>query len=265
MRVTAEGSSGEAVEDTYGLGLEEPRALLSSAQLFTALQLADSAFPSGRYTLSHGLESLVQAGEVAVGASVPVLSALLADQVEHAIAPADGVALAWAHRAVPTAPAADAYDEQLTREVDLRLSSVKLTRETREASTRTGRGLLSTVVGSFAGPAVLAYGRLVRAGAVPGHGAVVMGLLAAERNVPLVSAVTAELYAFAAGWVNASVRLGVADHRTAQAVLHRCEPAVASAASAACAARLDDMHSCTPLVDVMSMRHEQASLRLFRS
>ena len=35
---------------------------MSLASLLASLQLADSAFPSGRYTLSHGLESFAQSG-----------------------------------------------------------------------------------------------------------------------------------------------------------------------------------------------------------
>lgn len=253
------------VQTTNGEGIPAWAGPFGPAAFLAALQVADSAFPSGRYTLSHGLESFVQSGLVTADTGVSGLESLLADQLEHGIAPADGVALAWAHRAVTAAQAPEEYDEQLTCETDVRLSSVKLTREAREASARIGRGVLSTVVGSFAGPAVTAYNRLVRGGTVPGHGAVVMGLLTAELGLPLCHAVTAELYAFAAGWVNASVRLGVADHRMAQAVLHGCAPAVARAASAACESDLGDMMSCTPMADVMSMRHEHAALRLFRS
>lgn len=239
-----------------------PRAL---GPLLATLQVADSAFPSGRYTLSHGLESFVQSGTVTLDSGLSGLASLLADQLEHGLAPTDGVALAWAHRAVSTAPGPDQYDESLAVEADLRLSSVKLVHEARESSRRTGRGLLGTVVGSFAGPALTAYQRVVRAGAAPGHGAVVMGLLLAEQRVPLADAVAAELSAFATGWLNAAVRLGVADHRLAQAVLHRCAPVVERGTQAACEAELDDMAGCTPLADVMGMRHEQAGLRLFMS
>ncbi|WP_205862837.1 urease accessory UreF family protein [Planosporangium thailandense] len=230
-----------------------------------ALQLADSAFPSGRYTLSHGLESFVQSGEVTARSGVRGLWSLLTDQLEHGIATADGVASAWAHRAVSESPDPDRYDEQLALTADLRLSSVKLSREAREASARTGRGVLGTTVGSFAGPALTAYARLVDRGAAPGNGAVVTGILAAELAVPLPHSVATELYAFTAGWLNAAVRLGVADHRVAQAVLHRCGPVIDRTVRRACETGLDGLSSSTPLADVMSMRHEQATLRLFMS
>jgi urease accessory protein len=242
-----------------------PPGTVPLAPFLAAVQLADSAFPSGRYTLSHGLESFVQSGDVTARSGVRGLWSLLSDQLEHGIATADGVAVAWAHRAVSQAPDSEGYDEQLALEADLRLTSVKLGREAREASARTGRGVLGTAVGSFAGPALTAYARLVHRGAAPGNGAVVTGILTAELAVPLLHSVATELYAFAAGWLNATVRLGVADHRVAQAVLHRCGPVIDRAARRACETGLDDMSSSTPLVDVMSMRHEQATLRLFMS
>jgi urease accessory protein len=242
-----------------------PDPILALPSFLAAVQLADSAFPSGRYTLSHGLESFVQSGEVTAGSGVRGLWSLLTDQLEHGIATADGVALAWAHRAVSHAPGPDSYDEQLALDVDLRLCAVKLGREARDASARTGRGVLGTAVGSFAGPALTAYARLVHCGTAPGNSAVVTGILAAELAVPLQHSVAIELYAFAAGWLNAAVRLGVADHRVAQAVLHRCGPVIDGAARRACQTGLDDISSSTPLADVMSMRHEQATLRLFMS
>ncbi|MFG2044616.1 urease accessory protein UreF [Dactylosporangium sp. NPDC048998] len=238
---------------------------LALQPFLAAVQVADSAFPCGRYTLSHGLESFVQAGEVTVRSDVRGLLSLLTGQLEHGIATSDGVALAWAHRAVSAATGPGRFDERLALDADLRLTSVKLAREAREASARTGRGVLGTVVGSFAGPALTAYARLVDRGAAPGNGAVVTGILAAELAVPLQHAVATELYTFAAGWLNAAVRLGVADHRMAQAVLHRCKPVTERSARRASRTGLDDMSSSTPLVDVMGMRHEHAALRLFMS
>lgn len=239
------------------------RTPLTHTGFLAALQLTDSAFPSGRYTLSHGLESFVQAGVVSPSSGVEGLFYLLADQLRYSVAPTDGVGLTWAHRAVSTGVESGDYDESLARQADLRLTSVKLNREAREASSRVGRGVLGTVLGSFAGPALTSYGALIRKGAVPGNVAVVMGLLTAELQVPLLDAVSAELYSFAAGWLNAAVRLGVADHRMAQAVLYRCMPTIEAAARRACLVELDDMTSCVPMVDIMSMTHEQATLRLF--
>ncbi len=223
----------------------------------SALQLADASFPCGRYTLSHGLESLVQHGLIDRSTDLGTLSGFLADQLRHGFAPSDGIALAHAHRA------AVGDDAALAADADRRLIAVKLSREARDASTRTGRQLLATATAVFDGAAVARHRAAVAAGAAPGNAAVVMGLLQAELGISRIHAVATELYAFAIGWLNAAVRLDIADHRVAQAVLHGSRDLQAETSRWVAAAELDELISCVPLVDVMSMRHEQASLRLF--
>ena len=111
------------------------------AGLLSVLQLSDSAFPSGRYTLSHGLETFAQEGLLERPCPPAALAALLGDCIRFGVGPSDGVALACAHRAV--APDGS-IDLELVARADERLSAVKLAREAREASTRTGRALLVT-------------------------------------------------------------------------------------------------------------------------
>jgi urease accessory protein len=228
-----------------------------------SLQLTDSAFPSGRYTLSYGLEAFVQAGLVTRASSPESLQALLTDQMCHGVATADAVALACAHRAVRADRGP--VDLTLVGRADDRLTAVKLPREARESSARVGRQLLATAAEAFDHPPVAYYGAAVRAGHHPGNAAVAQGLISALLNIPVEHAVAGELYAFAAGWLTAAVRLSVTDHRVAQWVLHRLGPQLSSATTAACAGGLADIRSCTPLADLMAMRHERASLRLFSS
>jgi urease accessory protein len=227
-----------------------------------SLQLTDSAFPSGRYTLSYGLEAFVQAGLVTTATPAERLQELLADQIRHGLAPADGVALACAHRAALSD--GDPVDLAAVGRVDDRLTAVKLPREARESSARVGRQLLTTAA-VFGAPAVADYGALVRIGVHPGNAAVALGLVNATVGVPVEHAVAGEMYAFAAGWLAAAIRLAVTDHRVAQLVLHRLAPELTAATAVACAGDVTDIRSCTPLADVMAMRHERAPLRLFSS
>lgn len=229
--------------------------------LLSMLQLSDSGFPSGRYTLSYGLEAFAQSGESPTPIGPAVLAALLRDTIRFGVAPSDGVALACAHRAIGPDGAGDLA--AVTR-VDERLTAVKLARETREASMRTGRALSRTAV-AFDVARFRDYAERVEKGLVPGNHAVVLGVLAAAAGVPCLDAVASELYAFSAGWVTAAVRLALVDHRTAQVLLHRVRPVTAAAAQRAIAGDVSRISSCTPLLDVLSMRHEQADLRLFAS
>jgi urease accessory protein len=232
------------------------------ASLLSLLQLSDSAFPSGRYTLSYGLEALVQGGHLRTPSEGSRLIAMLGDSIRFGAAPSDGLALAWAHRA---AGRARDPDLELLTQVDQRLTAVKLPREVREASARTGRAMLTTASAAIGGPALRDYAQCVKAGRSPGNHAVVVGLLSAQLGVPRMDAVIGELYAFSSSWVAAAVRLGLVDHRGAQAVLHRARPVIAAAASEVIDRDVAQISSSTPMLDVMAMRHEEAELRLFAS
>jgi urease accessory protein len=230
--------------------------------LLSMLQLSDSAFPSGRYTLSYGLETLAQSGHLPALPHPSTLTTLLCDSIRWGVAPSDGVALACAHRAVDSD---GDVDLELVARVDLRLTAVKLAREARAASARTGRAVLSTATAAFGVRPLDLYAEQVIQGRSPGNHAVMVGLLAAGLGVPCLEALVGELYAFSSGWVAAAIRLGLVNHRAAQALLHHARPVLAAAALEAVDRDLDQISSSTPLLDVMAMRHEQAELRLFAS
>jgi urease accessory protein len=233
-----------------------------------SLQLADSAFPAGRYTLSAGLESFAQAGHLVPGQPVDRLVALLADYLEHAVGPTDGAALACAHRAVSTAVGTVVESGQvldLVARVDERLTAVRLPREARDTSARVGRALLRTAGTVFEVPLLAAYGRRVRAGQAPGNAAVLVGLLTAALGVPRRQALACELSAFTTASVTAAVRLALIDHTAAQVTLHRLHPVLGAVTAANLDKDVSQIASSAPLIDLMGIRHERADLRLFAS
>jgi urease accessory protein len=230
------------------------------AGLLSTLQLNDSAFPSGRYTLSHGLEAFAQSGRLLAPSAPEQLLALLSDSIRLGVAPSDATALVCAHRAV----AADGtLDVSLVARADERLTAVKLASGPREASRRTGGALLDAAVAAFDLAAPRELAELVATRRACGNHAVVVGLLSASLGVSRRDAAAGELYAFAAGWVGAAVRLGLSDHLTAQALLHAAQAVIVESALQALDRDVEDISASVPLLDVMSMRHEQAEVRLF--
>lgn len=221
----------------------------------SALQLTDSSFPSGLYTLSHGLEGYLQAGQL----SAQTVEPLLADYLRYGVGPADGAALACAHRG------ASCGNLELVQKADNRLTAVKLAREARESSLRTGRQLLGLANQVFGGEALGAYETLVRSSKAQGNHAVVLGLVFATQNVPPLQALVAELYSFCASCVSAALRLAVLDYRQAQHIVYRLKPVIAEVASENVAKEVWEIGGCLPLAEVMAMRHEYAEVRLFIS
>ncbi|HJD82628.1 urease accessory UreF family protein [Kitasatospora aureofaciens] len=223
--------------------------------LLVSLQLTDSAFPSGFYTLSHGLEGYAQAKAV----TPDTVPELLADLLRHSVGPSDATALALAHRA------ASEGDWELLVEIDQRLHATKLNRELRLAATRTGRQLLDVARESVGGEPLERYAELVADKRAPGCQAVAAGVAYASAAVPVEQAVASDLFAFCTSFVGAALRLRLTDHRRAQVVLRAAAPVIREVVAAALVRESADLGGCVPIADAMSGRHERAEARLFAS
>src|SRR3954447_20940697 len=125
------------------------------AAFLAALQLADSAFPTGAYAHSQGLEGMVRRGLVRDAAGV---AEFLAQSLAWSLIPADGVALLNAHRA-----AASGEQETLIA-IDDALHALKLAAELRAASRQVGRRLLAETAAFVADGAHGRYRAAVVAG-----------------------------------------------------------------------------------------------------
>lgn len=223
--------------------------------LLTSLQLADSFFPSGSYTLSHGIESYAQAGEL----DPTALYHLTAGLLRHSAGESDAIAL------LLTLRAAREHDLDAVEQVDRRLTAVKVAREPRQASMRLGRQVLALNRDVFDDTLSGDYLARVRERLLPGNQAVALGLLKAHLGLPDEEAVAGELYAFAASCVGSALRMSQVDHREVQRLLHLLRPVVAEVTVDVLDRTLADIGGSVPYAELMSMRHEEATARLFVS
>ncbi len=224
-------------------------------QLLTSLQFSDSAFPSGFYTMSHGLEGYSQARLVDPGGVQDLLSSLLV----HSVGPGDATALAAAHRA------ARAGHWDLVEEVDHRLFASKLNAEMRRASVRSGHQLADLADVVLGNGALAEYRRRLKTRATPGCQPVVSALIYAETGVGTRVAIASDLSAFSVSFVGAALRLRLTDHRKAQVILHAVGPVIEEVANDAAERDLHDLGGFAPMADIMSAQHERAEARLFAS
>lgn len=254
------------------------RAELST--LLLALQFTDSSFPSGMYTLSHGLEGLRQLGAVDAGAGAGAAAgARSVAEAVHGIlrysagpAEATALALAWAatHELAPPLAANPACTDTaallaaLTR-IDRRLHATRLTREFRDGATRTGKQVLDLAAELLDDPVVSAWNDHVRARRSPGSQSVVMGVVYARGGLSRREAVAADLTALVISLSGAALRLRLADHRTAQALVRGAAPVIAEVADAAVGRSLEELGGFAPVLDLASCHHERADARLFAS
>ena len=224
--------------------------------ILSMLQLGDSFFPTGLYTLSHGLETLEQTAQVA---SAGDLEAFIEDYITGANGPADAVA------AAASLHAALIEDIQEIVEIDRHLLALKLAHEAAVASTRTGRRLLRLARDLSPSTVLHRYADAVAAGEAPGNFAVGLGVLGAGWGMAPEQVALVELYSFVSGLLGASLRLMRIDHAQTQAILRRLKPLIAHIAAEAAATSYQEMYSFAPSIEIAQMRHERAEVRLFVS
>ena len=228
----------------------------TSASLLGTLQLSDSLFPSGRYTLSHGLEMFVETGRVHDAMS---LEAVVRDYLIQSLARCEAVAVASAHRAA----VADDLDTLI--DIDRHLHAIRLPTEASTASVRSGQQFIRTARQLIDDDLLGRFDAAVRDGRAIGGHAVVIGIATVSWGIDVFTAVLSELYAYSAALVSAALRLMRLDHVEAQGIVLRLRDDMDTAARVAIETPYRDMHAFAPMIDVMQMQHERSRMRLFAS
>jgi urease accessory protein len=223
--------------------------------LLVSLQLSDSAFPSGFYTMSHGLEGFRQFRAVDKDGVEGLLRGLLL----HSVGPGDATALARAHEAARESDWGRVYL------VDEMLFAAKLNAEMRRASVRSGHQLTQVALAAIGGVGLEQFARAVASKRTPGCQPIATAVAYAAAGVGTEQAVASDVFAFSVSFLGAALRLRLTDHLQMQVILRAIAPVIAQATAEAMDRDLDDMGGCVPMADAMSAQHERADARLFAS
>jgi len=210
-------------------------------------QLADSAFPSGGFAFSQGLEALLAEGMVAGEAGV---GAFLRQHMHHRWLVFDRWFLLSAHACADS----DAELFALDREME----AMSLSAGLREGSARNGLALLTAHARLGTGGAER-YRQAVIAGTVPGHLAVAQGAMLRGCGLAPLAAQAVAAHAAMMALVTAAVRLGAIGTLAGQRLVRQFQPDIA----AALAEPPGEPWCFTPLAEIAAMRHETQTLRLF--
>lgn len=232
----------------------DPDPMDRDSALLATLQLADSTYPSGAYTLSHGLETLVSEGVVR---DREALGELLRVALLARLARTDLVALLAVHD--PGASGADVLA------IDRRLAATKLAAEDRTGSERVGRRLAAETARLAPSEALAEFGWAIEAGRSPGNAAVAFGLAARALGIPRRDAALAAAASFTTGVTIAAVRLGLIGHGDAQRLIRDLRPTIVATVDVAGALDWRTMSSSAPQLEIALARHETAQMRLFAS
>jgi urease accessory protein len=229
--------------------------ITTDAALYRLLTWLSPGFPVGAYSYSHALEAAVEAARVR---DAGTLAGWIEGILAHGTASADAIFLTSTWRAV------SAEDREGFAAAAERAAAMRGSAELALESTAQGAAFIGVIEATWGVPALCDWRASLPADVAMTY-PVAVALAAALAGLPLPATLTAYLQAFAANLVSAGVRLIPLGQSDGQRVLARLEPAVARAAEAAIGCGLDDAATATPMIDLLSMRHEGQYTRLFRS
>lgn len=218
------------------------------AQHLLAWQVVDSAFPTGGFAHSGGLEAAWQGGEIPGLAALETFAVAVLEQTGRGTLPLLNVVYGEPSR----------FDE-LDALADVFLTNPVANR----ASRAQGRALAATAARIWPDQPVSAVAARVEAGI--GHQGPVMGAVFAALHLPLGVAQQVCLYGAVRGVLSAAVRLGIAGSYESQRLQHDLGPSIAAVADRARNFDEHDLAQTAPIVDVLQAAHDRLYSRLFQS
>ena len=217
------------------------------------LQLADSAFPTGGFAHSSGLEAAVQLGEVTTAADLTAFVKDVLVQTGHLALPFVGAA----HDAPSRLEALDAAcDALLTSHVANRASRTQ------------GRAFAATCARVFDGPdctELLALDEACRTRALAAHLAPVMGAATRALGVRREDALGLHLHGTLRGLASAAVRLGLVGPHEAQRLVHACAGTLAELVGTCGKVAAEEAWQTAPVLEIFGATHDRLYSRLFQS
>ena len=218
------------------------------------LQLSDSFFPTGLYATSSGLEALSQTKKL----KSKDIFQFITMQLQQVMGPSDCTAMGHA------------YDSCKKKDIvsllhaDESLYYMKLIEETRIASTRSGNQLLKCVSTFAKNKKMLkVYQIAINKGKATGVYAVSFGVVTSSLNIPKKKAGMMLLYGLAVSIVGAAMRLGILQHFEGQKIIHELGPVILHAVLENIDRPISSMWQFAPSLDILQMKHEAMSSKMF--
>ncbi|MBX3609152.1 MAG: urease accessory protein UreF [Hydrogenophaga sp.] len=227
----------------------------TDAALLRTLWLASPALPVGGFSYSEGLEAAVDAGLVHDEASAaPWLSdQLLLGPARSDLAVAAQAITAWRANDLPRVRALNAWVLHTRETSELRLQAEQM-----------GRSLVAWAQSlGDVGEAMLA--QLQDAQLDPPTWPVASACAAAHGEAPLREALVGLAFGWAENMVQAAIKAVPLGQGTGQRLLARLVQVIPEAVDTALALDDDARQAFTPMLAILSARHENQYSRLFRS
>jgi urease accessory protein len=226
-----------------------------SVEEISILQLSDSFFPTGMYATSNGLEALFYSKKIK---HANELRDLIKVYVEHQIGPTDCTALGNSYEY------AKGSDLERLIEVDQTIFSMKLIKEIRETSTRSGTQLLRCLSYFITDNELLnRYQEAIKNRQASGVYPVALAIASSTLNIPKRKAGLMMVYAFSVSIVGAALRLGMLQHFDGQRIIHELKPNILETVNNNIDRPLMSMWQFAPGIDIFQITHEGMGSKMF--
>lgn len=220
------------------------------------LQLSDSFFPTGMYTMSNGLEALFYSNRKVMNPDG--LRELIKVYLEHQIGPADCRALG------NSCESAQQKDLRSLLEIDIMISSMKLIEELRNASIRSGIQVLKCVKAFLPNNDILnRYHQAIKSRRASGVYPVALAVVVNACGIPKNKAGLMMVYGFCVSLVGAALRLGILDYVEGQKIIHELKPTMLETVMKNIDRPISGMWQFAPGIDLLQISHERMSSKMF--
>jgi urease accessory protein len=213
-------------------------------------QLADSAFPSGSFAHSSGLEAVVQQQELRHAGQLPAFLDASLCQVGHAMLPF----VTAAHRA-PSA----------FRDLDRLCDAFATNHVANRASRLQGKAMLASVEQAFRTPELVQFRQTSAAASAFCHFAPVFGVVTRALGLENDTASRLFLYFHVRGLISAAVRLGVVGPLQGQGIQLNMTARAEEILQDCRHRSIDSITQTAPLLDLWQANQDRLYSRLFQS
>lgn len=218
------------------------------------LQMSDSFFPTGLYATSNGLEALSQVKRLKSKDIFHYISTYL----KQVTGPSDCTALGNAYESCMK------KDLTALLNADKSLYSMRLIEETRNASTRSGNQLLKCINSFVKNKKMLKdYQNAISSGNATGIYPVSFGVISWSLGISKNKAGLILLYGFTVSVIGAALRLGILQHYDGQKIIHELRPVILKSVLNNIDRPISSMWQFAPGLDILQMKHEALSSKMF--
>lgn len=225
---------------------------------FHIMQLSDSLFPSGMFSMSSGFESWSKFHKVNDARNVRDFTI---QQIRYQIAPLDCIVLRDA------VLAAKNYDIERITQDDNYYYSTKLVKEVRSTSVRSGKQIINCIKGmnidSESEMFLQKFQDEIKYDKAKGVHITALAIAARCFEIPADSTVRLVLYTFCTGVISSAIRLGVISHLDGQKILFELSDEVERIIPKTRYSTIEDAWQLVPMTEILQMNHEQDDSKMF--